>query len=132
MAQMSLFEHFILYKLSMDKVGVDTRLFNQNANFGTVIGEVAACLQSSPHSAALALKFTGLCAGNGQRLNTNLALIRERVYWAHQEFIAVNRLPIKTPEQPFEIERILPQKKAAPKIQNPVNQNTYGQNQQTG
>ncbi len=44
MAQMSLFEHFILYKLSMDKVGIDTRIFNQNANFGAVIGEVAASL----------------------------------------------------------------------------------------
>jgi len=65
MAQISLFEHFILYKLSMDKAGFDTRVFNKNANFGAVVGEVAGSLQSSPHSAALALKFTGLCAGNG-------------------------------------------------------------------
>lgn len=108
MAQMSLFEHFILYKLSMDKAGIDTRVFNQNVNFGAVIGEVATSLQSNPHSAALALKFTSLCAGNGQRLNTQLAFIRERVYWAHQEFIAQNRLPIKTPEEPFEVERIVP------------------------
>lgn len=41
---MSLFEHFILYKLSMDKAGIDTRVFNQNVNFGAVIGEVAASL----------------------------------------------------------------------------------------
>lgn len=66
---MSLFEHFILYKLSMDKVGVDTKVFNQNSNFSSVIGEIATSLQSSPHSAALALKFTTLCAGNGQRLS---------------------------------------------------------------
>jgi len=49
----------------MDKAGFDTRVFNKNSNFGAVVGEVAGSLQSSPHSAALALKFTGLCAGNG-------------------------------------------------------------------
>ena len=65
---MSLFEHYILYKLSMDKAGFDTRVFNKNGNFAAVISEVAGNLQSSPLSATLALKFTSLCAGNGQRL----------------------------------------------------------------
>lgn len=45
---MSLFEHYILYKLSMDKAGFDTRVFNKNGNFAAVISEVAGSLQSSP------------------------------------------------------------------------------------
>jgi hypothetical protein len=30
--------------LSMDKAGIDTRVFNKNANFAAVIGEVAGSL----------------------------------------------------------------------------------------
>jgi len=41
---MGLFEHYILYKLSMDKAGFDTRNFNKNSNFGNVISEIAAAL----------------------------------------------------------------------------------------
>lgn len=53
------------------------------------------------------------------------------MYWAHQEFIIANRLTIKTPEEPFEVEHILPQKKNVQNIQKIASQNNFTQNEQT-
>jgi hypothetical protein len=53
----------------MDKAGIDTRVFSKNQHFTSVISDIASSLQSSAHSAALALKFTSLCLINGQKQN---------------------------------------------------------------